>query len=142
MVIFFSKNPNYPRIRLCDLEGFSEDKEAARRFEQRFLPITLGGVLIAGGGLAISIWIGNHAQQIGDETAAGFAALCGVLLFGVGFICSGVGIRQMFRSPPINPVSGESMEIYTLADTTVADKLELIYLSRGSRTYFRRVFTE
>ena len=34
------------------------------------------------------------------------------------------------------------MEIYTLADTTVADKLELIYLSRGSRTYFRRVFTE
>ena len=138
----FSRKPSYPKISLSNLDGFSEDRMAAKRFEYRFLPITLGGFVIAGVGLGCGMWIGNHAQKLGDEVAAGYAALCGVVLFGIGFICSGLGIRRMLRSPPIDPVSGEPMEIYTLEDTTAADKLELIYLSRGRRTYFRRVFTE
>jgi hypothetical protein len=133
----FCKEREYPRISLQTLLGFTEDKQAARRFTYRFLPWSLGSVaalLCFGVFLFIPLYIGKY-----DPVPQIFVILAGVS-FTVCIVLFGITWRRMVSGVPVSPRSGQPMEVYQLEDTVKDEKYELVYICRQSHTYFRLVF--
>jgi hypothetical protein len=123
------------------VSGFVPDKHAARRFERRFLPLTITGLVVAFGGSLGFMYLSYRAQQSQDKTVTVFiCAAFASMLIGQG-MCF-LSYRRILHTAPISPQSGKPMEVYQLQDTADKDRLELIYLCRESHTYFRRVFRE
>ncbi len=133
----FCKEKEYPVIALQALEGFSEDKEAAKRFTWRYLPWTLSCVaaLLCFGACIIMPICLKQADPVPPVY---------VLLAGTFFaLCLGLFVaawRRMVEGVPVSPRSGQPMEVYRLEDTIKEGKYELVYLCRQSHTYFRMVF--
>lgn len=133
----FCKEREYPKIALHALAGFSEDKQAARRFTYRFLPWSLSCVaalLCFGTFIFIPLYLQKYdpVPQIYVFLAGTSFALCLVL--------SVATWRRMVAGVPVSPRSGQPMEVYQLEDTVKEEKYELVYLCRQSHTYFRMVF--
>ena len=124
-------------ITLRALAGFSEDKEAARRFTNRFLPWSLSCVAALLSFIAfifIPGWIGKYDPMPQIYVLPAGASLA---------LCLGLSVatwRRMVAGVPVSPRSGQPMEIYQLEDTVNEGKYELVYLCRQSRTFFRMVF--
>jgi hypothetical protein len=141
MIALFCEPKNYPMIGLNALAGFSEDKEAERRFTQRFLPGSLSclaALLCFGACIVIPICTQKRAEDAVPHVYIILAAAFFVL--SVGFFIA--TWRRMVREAPVSPRSGKPMEVYQLENTVKESKYELVYLCRQSRTYFRMVFKE
>ena len=135
--MLFCTEKHYPRITLDALSSFREDKQAARRFAHRFLPLSFACVVaLVCFGLFIFIPIhqewGETVPRIYVVLAMASFAVCGVV-----FILTW---RRMVRAVPISPQSKQPMEVYRLEDTIKFRKYELVYLCRQSHTFFRMVF--
>ena len=136
MINRFCKEKEYPRIALHTLAGFSEDKQAAKKFMLRFLPWTLSlfaAFVCFGACIILPLWTQKYdpVPQI-YVVGAGLSFAIGIALFIALW-------RRIVAEVPISPRSGQPMEVYQLEDTLKDEKYELIYVCHQSRTYFRMV---
>ena len=138
----FSKKPEHPVISLNALVGFCEDNDAAKRFTRRFLPVILGCIAtFIGFSVSVAIPLLSFVQKPGSETPSHIFYVWLAIASFVGFFTIlFLGWRRMVHAIPVSPRSGQPMEVYQSADTMTAGHLELIYVCRQSRTYFRMVF--
>jgi len=146
-------------IRLDELDGYTEDPQALRRFERPYLIPSLAGFVVALIGLVLLIaemqashyyrgqsagildrlWFKfvqvalQNGLNLGERDAAPVVVFVGGLL-----ILAGTVLRQALATPNAS-LPGTRMEKYLNADAPPGNK-EIIYVDRAARTYFRRLF--
>lgn len=130
---------DHPLITRRSLDGFSEDKEAARRYTRRHLRWSMSCVvalLCFAASITVPIYKGesNPVPEFYVVSAgASFAACIGLFV---------MTWRRMVRGIPVSTRSGQPMEVYRLEDTISEGRYELVYVCRLSRTYFTLVYGE
>ena len=111
-------------ITADELGGYQEEREALQRFERRYWPPTIAGMAFFLVGF-VSLLVTRDLRFL---TFVGVSATIYILV-----------IFAMYRATPISSHTGRPMEKFRYMGDDAAS-LEVAYVDRDSKTYFRRVF--
>jgi hypothetical protein len=129
--------PDHPRIALVELLALEHDPESARRFEHRFVPPLVGGLVL------LTLGFGGAALLYGRSLIGGGAVA--VLMTGTSGAAIAMGVWRQWRMPRTRPVSARSglpMEPFIIRDVESTSHYELAYVDRASASYFRKIYAQ
>lgn len=129
--------PDYPTVSLSDLSQLRLDEASGRRFERRFLPGTLGGIVVASGGF----FVGWAMHRFG-ELSSGISGLFILVSLTVGASLSYWTRHRMMRARPLSLQTGQEMSPFVVGGLPDPDYYEIAYIDAASGTYFRRRYIE
>jgi len=128
--------PQHPRIASSALTGLTLDSLSARRFDYRFTPALLGGILLG----CVCLLLGYLLYRAGAlSTWATGAVMAGGVL--PGLATAFIAHRRMLRATPLSVQSGNQMLPFVLEDREQEDCIEIAYIDQSSGTYFIKLYT-
>jgi hypothetical protein len=116
-----SSTPIY--LEALQRDGYQEDKHSIRRFERRYAPFSIPGVL--------GFFFGLYLAFTGHERE-------GLIIAGVSFLVTMAATIHARVSIPTSAISGQPMEKYRRLGGPDSET-EFIYVDHSSRTFCRRI---